>query len=47
MGVKAATVREWIRTKKLPAMRIGKQYRITTDHLSAFERQANESAVNQ
>ncbi len=45
-GVKVATVWEWIRSKKLPAIKIGKQYRITADHLNAFEQQASEPTVN-
>jgi len=46
-GVKVTTVWEWIRSKKLPAMKIGKQYRITADQLRAFEAQANETTANQ
>ncbi len=46
-GVKVTTVWEWIRSKKLPAMKIGKQYRITADQLRAFEAQASEPTVNQ
>lgn len=39
-GVEVITVWDWIRKKKLPAMKIGKQYRITEDDLVAFERNA-------
>jgi excisionase family DNA binding protein len=35
--VKIITVWDWIRTKKLPAIRIGKEYRISEDDLKAFE----------
>lgn len=37
-GVKVTTVWEWIRAQKLPAVKIGKQYRITADQLAAFEK---------
>lgn len=36
-GVKIITVWEWIRKKKLPAIRIGKEYRISEDDLKSFE----------
>lgn len=36
-GVKTLTVWDWIRNKKLAAIRIGKAYRITGDDLKAFE----------
>lgn len=36
-SVKIITVWEWIRKKKLPAIRIGKEYRISEDDLKAFE----------
>lgn len=36
-GVKVITVWDWIRKKKLPALTIGKQYRITEDGLKQFE----------
>ena len=36
-GVKIITVWDWIRSKKLPAIRIGKEYRISEDDLKAFE----------
>ena len=36
-GVKVITVWAWIREKKLPAIRIGKGYRITPEDLAAFE----------
>lgn len=35
--VKVITVWDWIRKKKLPALKIGKQYRITEDGLKQFE----------
>lgn len=37
-GVKVTTVWEWIRAQKLPAVKIGKQYRISADQIAAFER---------
>jgi len=36
-GVKVVTVWAWIREKKLPAIRIGKGYRIRPEDLEAFE----------
>lgn len=38
-GVKIKTVWNWIHTKKLSAVRIGKLYRITDADLEAFERE--------
>lgn len=35
--VKVITVWDWIRRKQLPAMKIGKSYRISQDDLEAFE----------
>ena len=37
-GVKLTTVWNWIRQKKLPAVKAGKQYRVTADALIAFEK---------
>lgn len=36
-GIKKLTVWDWIRKKKLPAIKIGKEYRIRTDDLEEFE----------
>lgn len=36
-GVKVITVWAWIREKKLPAIRIGKGYRVKLEDLEAFE----------
>ena len=36
-GVKIITVWEWIRLEKLPAIRIGKEYRIKEEDLKEFE----------
>lgn len=36
-GVKLITVWAWIREKKLPAIKIGKMYRIKPSDLEAFE----------
>lgn len=39
-GVKVITVWDWIRKGRLPAMKIGKQYRITESDIKAFEAKA-------
>lgn len=36
-GVKVITVWDWIRKKKLPAIKIGKEYRIKDSDLQWFE----------
>lgn len=36
-GVKTLTVWDWIRKKKLPAIRLGRDYRIRKEDLEAFE----------
>ena len=36
-GIKTLTVWDWIRKKKLPAIKIGKEYRIRTEDLAEFE----------
>lgn len=36
-GVKIITVWAWIREKKLPAIKLGKGYRITPEDLKVFE----------
>lgn len=36
-GVQVITVWDWIRKKKLPAIKIGKEYRVTEDDLKYFE----------
>lgn len=36
-GIKTLTVWDWIRKKKLPAIKIGKEYRIRMDDLAEFE----------
>ena len=36
--VKVITVWDWIRKKKLPAIKIGKEYRIRPEDLAEFER---------
>lgn len=36
-GVKVITVWDWIRLKKLNAINLGKEYRISEDDLHAFE----------
>lgn len=37
-GVKVITVWDWIRTGKLKAVRVGKQYRIPKESLAEFEK---------
>lgn len=39
-NVKIITVWDWIRKKKLPAIKIGKSYRITENDLKAYEESA-------
>ncbi len=36
-GVALRTVWEWIRLKKLPAIKIGKEYRVSEEDLKSFE----------
>lgn len=36
-GVKTITIWDWIRKKKLPAIKIGKEYRIRVSDLERFE----------
>lgn len=36
-GVKTVTVWDWIRNKKLAAVKIGKEYRVSDDDMQAFE----------
>lgn len=36
-SVQVITVWDWIRKKKLPAMKIGREYRISDDDLRTFE----------
>ncbi|HCD44905.1 MAG TPA: excisionase [Lachnoclostridium sp.] len=36
-NVQVITIWDWIRKKKLPAIKIGKQYRISADDITAFE----------
>lgn len=36
-GVQIITVWDWIRKKKLPALKIGKSYRIREEDIKAFE----------
>lgn len=38
-GIKLITVWDWIRKKKLPAIKIGREYRIKEEDLKAFEDQ--------
>lgn len=36
-GVQIITILDWIRKKKLPAIKIGKEYRVSEDDLKEFE----------
>lgn len=36
-GVKLITVWDWIRKKRLPAMKLGREYRIREEDITAFE----------
>ena len=36
-GVQIITIWDWIRKKKLPAIKIGKEYRISEDDIKSFE----------
>lgn len=38
-GVKTLTVWGWIRKKKLPAIKLGRDYRIRQEDLDTFERE--------
>jgi excisionase family DNA binding protein len=42
-GVQVITIWDWIRKKKLPAIKIGKQYRISADDITAFEESCRTS----
>lgn len=47
-GVKKITVWEWIRNKKLPAIKLGRDYRIRENDLEAFEKaRETVSAISQ
>lgn len=36
-SVQVITVWDWIRKKKLPAMKIGREYRVSDEDIKAFE----------
>jgi len=36
-GVQVITIWDWIRKKKLPAIKIGREYRVSSDDLMEFE----------
>ncbi len=46
-GVKVITVWDWIRKKKLPALKIGKEYRIREEDIKAFEDSRLTTSVSQ
>lgn len=43
-GVKLITVWDWIRKKKLPAIRIGKRYYIRKEDIESFEKAAQSTS---
>lgn len=43
-GVKLITVWDWIRKKKLPAIRIGKRYYIRKEDIESFEKAAQRKS---
>lgn len=45
-SVKITTVWEWIRRGDLPAIKIGKQYRIRASDLEAFERENRTGLID-
>nr|DAM14462.1 MAG TPA: helix-turn-helix domain protein [Caudoviricetes sp.] len=36
-GVKIITIRDWIKRKKLPAIKTGREYRISENDIAIFE----------
>lgn len=48
-GVEVITVWDWIRKKKLPALKLGKEYRVRDEDIKAFEesRLTTRSVVQQ
>ena len=45
-GVKVITVWNWVRKKKIPAIKIGKQYRIREEDLILFEEENKTVKIN-
>ena len=45
-GVKTLTVWGWIRKKKLPAIKLGRDYRIRQEDLDAFEQAQYQSILS-
>jgi len=45
-GVNHDTARRWLRTGRLPAIKIGTEYRVRLDDLERLERQSYNSEVN-
>ncbi len=43
-GVNTATVKEWIRNKKISAIKVGREYRISEDAVKEFE-EKNKTTV--
>ncbi len=43
--VKVITVWDWIRKKKLPAIKLGREYRISEEDLSAFEKSIRTTEI--
>lgn len=44
--VKVITVWEWIRQKKLSAIKLGREYRVSEEDLKTFENSRRTTAVN-
>ncbi|MEG1895530.1 MAG: helix-turn-helix domain-containing protein [Oscillospiraceae bacterium] len=42
-SVKVITVWDWIRKKKLPAMKVGRDYRISDEDIKVFEQNARQT----
>ena len=45
--VEVITVWDWIRKKKLPAIKIGKSYRVSEDDLTKFEEESKTVRNNE
>jgi hypothetical protein len=44
-GVNCDTARRWCRTERVPALKIGTQYRVRLDHLELFEEEVLARAL--
>lgn len=43
--VKVITVWDWIRKKKLPAIKLGREYRISEEDLASFEKSIRTTEI--